>query len=259
MSQQLNPTRERVRDLPPSVSYSSPMSKRRASVFFVAILAAGCSEAPEALNPFSSGAMSSSASFVGVTAAGEGRARLRVSSNNQGLGNGFVGVRALLSSDGGLTFDDRRPRSRYHPDPGIALVDELAAGSHVDVVVVSINNLGIESEFDAVNGLIGIDVPVTSDDVQAPDAPFLSPPLAAPGGVALQWDESNDDTYAFHVERAVDGGAFTEVARPLVVSESGYFDADVVAGSTYLWHVVSEDLSGNLSAPSDDVTLTVGF
>ncbi|MDP2343251.1 MAG: hypothetical protein Q8O67_19995 [Deltaproteobacteria bacterium] len=224
-------------------------------VVVVVGMAAGCPDAPEAVNPFPQVAPILNGSVQsGVTADGEGRASIPVSTGFGGVGNGFVGVRAKLSDDGGLTFFDRRPRSRFAPTSGLVILDGLDSDVELSVALVSVSNLGIESAFDP-GLLVPVSIPAASTDVDAPGSPTLNPPIRAPGGVALTWSDVGGDTFAYDVERNVDGAGFVKVARVLGSLEPGYFDADVATGSVFEWQVITEDLSGNRSAPSDLVSV----
>jgi hypothetical protein len=95
--------------------------------------------------------------------------------------------------------------------------------------------------------------------------PLSDAPPAAPtgltaslvsGSVNLSWDaNSESDLSHYRLERSVNGtGSFGLLASP---TETFYIDGSVSAGSTYYYRVCAVDVGGNVSAPSDTVSVTV--
>jgi subtilisin family serine protease len=97
-----------------------------------------------------------------------------------------------------------------------------------------------------------------------PDAPDTTPPapptglVATPGNaqVNLVWSASPEpDVAGYSVFRSDDGVSFAEVSLTLLTSPA-FTDNGVSNGLTYLYYIVAEDVSGNVSGASATVSAT---
>lgn len=207
---------------------------------------------------------------VGVTAGGEGRARLDVSGPT--LYQGAVGYRAYLSTDGGATFPLRRPEGRYSSESGILLLGNLAAGVSYQIKLVTVSNLGFESSAPVVLWdhdddtstaaiPIAVAIPAAKADLTAPAVPYMAGAEWQGDAVSLRFSGSSSDLdrYGFVVERATDaGGPFSAIGALVLDAENPQLrDVTAQSGQTYHYQVLAEDLSGNRSAPSSAVAFSV--
>jgi hypothetical protein len=225
------------------------------SMSLLAIAGTAC-EAPEGIRaarpapPFLDGAV------VGVTLAGEGRARLLTSAD---VIDGVAGTRAYLSTDGGLTISERQPLRRVSNEPSHLILTNLTAGTTYTVHVVAVTNIGIESEPND-EGPLAVEIPAVKTDDVAPLATDMSNLENHGDAVAVRWFQNIDDTdvYGYIVERSVDGGTFEVITPVLLDSVAPQFrDLDATTPGAYQYRVVVEDLSGNRSAPSTPLSITV--
>jgi hypothetical protein len=85
-------------------------------------------------------------------------------------------------------------------------------------------------------------------------------PPAASHSASLTWSapsSSSDPVDSYHVDRAVSGStAYTTVGTTAAAS-TAFTDRSVTAGQTYVYEVRAVDQSGNMSKPSNTVTLTI--
>jgi hypothetical protein len=193
---------------------------------------------------------------VGVTAGGEGRARLLSSSD---VIDGVAGMRAYLSTDGGLTIAGRQPLRRVSNEPSHLILTELAPDTTYTVHVVAVTNIGIES-LPNEEGPLAVVVPAAKADEVAPLAAEMSNVENHGDAIAVRWFQNVDDTdvFGYVVERSVDGGAFSAISPVVLDSVAPQFrDLTATTPGAYEYRVVVEDLSGNLSAPSPSLPITV--
>ena len=116
---------------------------------------------------------------------------------------------------------------------------------------------GYDWEFVPVAGSTFTDAGTDTCGAAPPDTTPPSDPTglvatsAGAGNVGLSWDPSVDDvsTVAYDVYRA------TQLLES--TTTTSYTDASAVAGATYAYYVAARDAAGNVSGPSNMVTVTV--
>ena len=93
----------------------------------------------------------------------------------------------------------------------------------------------------------------TSVDVAPPTAPTnVAASPTGNGGVSLDWTASTDDSGVAPSYRVFRDGALVGVT-----TRASYTDQGLIAGSTYSYYVVAVDSSGNASAPSGTISVTL--
>lgn len=137
------------------------------------------------------------------------------------------------------------------PLTGTAYADAgLVNGTEYYYVLTAVDSSSLESATSA-------EVSATPQDATAPAPPSGLVAVPGDGSVSLDWSDNDEpDLVGYNVHRATtSGGAYTQVnAGPLVTSE--LVDSGVVGGTTYYYVVTAQDLSGNQSAPSLEVSAT---
>jgi len=234
---------------------SKLLSRRGLALTLMAISATAC-ESPEGILATRPLEALLSGAVVGTTASGEGRARLATTVD---VYLGVVGTRAYLSTDGGATYTSRQPLRRVSNEPAHTMLTDLTPGTTYTVQVVSVTNLGVES-LPNTEGPLDVVVPATKNDDTVPAAPDVNRIENHGDAISVRWFQSTDDAdvFGYWVERAVDGGAFEVVSDLLQDSVAPHFrDATATTPGAYEYRVITEDLSGNLSAPSLTLTLNV--
>lgn len=230
------------------------LSRRGLALTLAAISATAC-ESPEGILATRPIEAILSGAVVGTTASGEGRARLATTVD---VYLGVAGTRAYLSTDDGATYTSRQPLRRVSNEPAHLMLTDLTPGTTYTVQVVSVTNLGVESAPN-LEGPLAVVVPATKDDDEVPTAPDMNRVENHGDALSVRWYQAVDaDVFGYWVERAVDGGAFEVVSDLLQDSIAPHFrDTTATTPGAYEYRVVTEDLSGNLSAPSLTLTINV--
>ena len=104
------------------------------------------------------------------------------------------------------------------------------------------------------NGTVVVGQPPVGTDTTPPAAPTGQSASGGQRSVSLDWaDNPESDVAGYRVERRTAGGTFSEVASP---GGSSYVDAGLSDATSYVYRVRAYDLSGNVSAPSGEVSAT---
>ena len=143
--------------------------------------------------------------------------------------------------------------SRLPEVTGTELVDRgRTNGVALHYVVTSVDAAGNESAASAE----ATATPTAAPDVDAPAAPAGVTASAGDAQVTLAWTAGTEaDLAGYRVFRsAVAGGERTAVSG--LVRTAGHVDTTVANGTTYHYVVQAEDLAGNLSATSQEVSAT---
>jgi hypothetical protein len=94
-------------------------------------------------------------------------------------------------------------------------------------------------------------VEITPRDIFPPAAPRDVRAIYAAGSVQIVWSPSTaPDLAGYNVLRREDGGQEIKINKELVRTPV-FRDADVEAGRRYFYCITAQDLSGNVSAPSE--------
>ncbi len=94
-------------------------------------------------------------------------------------------------------------------------------------------------------------VEITPRDVFPPAAPREVRAIYAAGAVQIVWSPSSaPDLAGYNVLRREDGGQETKINKELVRTPV-FRDTGVEAGKRYFYSITAQDLSGNVSAPSE--------
>ena len=96
-------------------------------------------------------------------------------------------------------------------------------------------------------------------DTQAPSPPSSLTAVTNAGSVSLSWQPATDNVGVtrYNVHRATTPGFMpTSANRVGQPTTTGYMETNVPAG-TYYYQVTAQDLAANVSAPSNEVTVTV--
>lgn len=141
-------------------------------------------------------------------------------------------------------------------------VDSLANEGQYRYAVVAVDQAGNKSRPTAWKG-VTVNLPANGQSIAAdsiaPGKPLHLRAQAAHVSepwVDLSWNAPLDsDLWRYLVYRAKDGAAATFLGY--VASDLTYYTDEVALDGVYTYYLVTQDLSGNLSAPSGSVTVTV--
>ena len=100
--------------------------------------------------------------------------------------------------------------------------------------------------------------PSPAEDTQQPGAPGALTAVGSTGAVTLSWTASTDDTgiARYNVYRSASASFTASLANRVGQTVQRTF-ADAVAAGTYYYVVTAEDVAGNVSQPSNEVSANV--
>jgi hypothetical protein len=102
-------------------------------------------------------------------------------------------------------------------------------------------------------GPSGPDLPVAATTLGPPNAPSgLTGTAVSATQVNLAWLDNSGNETGFRVQRSTDGVNFTQIGPDLAANTTIFSDTTTVAGTTYIYRVVSFNANG-VSAPSNSV------
>jgi hypothetical protein len=119
-------------------------------------------------------------------------------------------------------------------------------------LAIDIGDPGADSVFGAGKLDLGADPDTTS-----PAAPTGLAPAAGDGQVDLDWDDNAEpDLAGYNVHRSTTSGGPYSQLNGAPVASSAFTDSTAANGVEYFYVVTAEDLSGNESGDSDEVSAT---
>jgi hypothetical protein len=100
----------------------------------------------------------------------------------------------------------------------------------------------------------------TANDPSVSLSETATTPPPTSHSASLTWSApstSTDPVDSYEVQRAASGSTQYSVIGTTAAASTAFTDSSVTAGQTYVYEVVSVDASGNVSKPSNTVTLTI--
>lgn len=133
-----------------------------------------------------------------------------------------------------------------------ALPVTLSPGQRLIVTVVA------KPQGTAQTGTLTIDSTANDPTVSLSETASTPPP--ASHSVSLTWNapsSSSDPVDSYQVDRAPSGSTAYAAVGTTAAASTAFTDSSVTAGQTYVYEVRAVDQSGNMSKPSNTMTLTI--